>query len=50
LKQEAAVLLCFGFVFAQLQVATNLLLRSNIAKTQNSTLPNGYSIFSNAQG
>jgi hypothetical protein len=25
-------------------------LRSSLAKTQNSTLPNGYSIFSNAPG
>jgi hypothetical protein len=38
----------FGFVFAQLQGAVAMLLRSSLAKTQNSSLPNGYGISSNA--
>jgi hypothetical protein len=52
-KEEAAVLLGFGFIFAQSQAATGLLLRSSLAKharmaPKNSSLPNGYSISSNA--
>jgi hypothetical protein len=46
--EEAAVLLGFGFVFAQLQAAAGMLLRSSLAKAQNSSLPNGHSISSNA--
>ena len=46
-EKEAAVLLGFGFVFAQSQAAVGMLLRSSLAKPQNSSLPNGYSISSN---
>jgi hypothetical protein len=46
--KRAAVLLGFGFVFAQSQAAAGMLLRSSLAKTQNSSLPHGYSFFSNA--
>jgi hypothetical protein len=45
---KAAVLLGFGFVFAQSEAATDILLRSSLAKTQNSALPHGYSFSSNA--
>jgi hypothetical protein len=48
LANQTAVLFVFGFVFAQLQGATALLLRSSLAKIQNSSLPNGYGISSNA--
>ena len=50
----AAVLLGFGFVFAQSQAAVGMLLRSASPKTPkvladgHHSLPNGYSIFSNA--
>src|SRR5580698_7503511 len=47
-EKEAAVLLGFGFVFALSQAAAGMLLRSASPKHQNSSLPNGYSIFSNA--
>jgi hypothetical protein len=33
-EEEAAVLLAFGFVIAQSQAATGLLLRSSLAKSQ----------------
>jgi hypothetical protein len=39
----AAVLLGFGFVFAQLQGASAMLLRSSLARTQNPSLPNSTS-------
>jgi hypothetical protein len=42
--QAAAVLFVFGFIFTQLQAAVSLLLRSNLAKTKNSSPLNGYSI------
>jgi hypothetical protein len=45
---EAAVLLGFGFVFAQSQAAAGMLLRSASPKRQNSSLPNGYNISSKA--
>jgi hypothetical protein len=38
----------FGFVFALSQAAAGMLLRSASPKHQNSSLPNGYSISSNA--
>jgi hypothetical protein len=47
-ETSAAVLLGFGFVFAQSQAAAGMLLRSASPKRQNSSLPNGYSISSNA--
>jgi subtilase family serine protease len=49
-KIRAAVLLGFGFVFAQLQAAAGMRLRSASPKHQNSSLPHGYSIYSNARG
>jgi hypothetical protein len=42
---EKAVFLAFGFVSAQLQGVSNLLLRRSLAKSQKSPLRNGYSIF-----
>jgi hypothetical protein len=47
--EEAAVLLGFGFFFAQSQAAAGMLFRSASPKHQNPSLPNGCSIFSNAQ-
>jgi hypothetical protein len=38
----------FGIVFAQSQATLGMLLRSSLAKTQNSSLPNGYIISLNA--
>jgi hypothetical protein len=46
--EERAVFLGFGFVSAQSQGFSNLLLRRSLAKTQKILAPNGYSIFSNA--
>jgi hypothetical protein len=48
-EEETAVLLGFGFVFAQSRAALSMLLRSSLAKTQKSSLPHGYNIYSNAQ-
>src|SRR5882724_6578107 len=42
---ERAVFLVFGFVSAQLQGLSNLLLRRSLAKNQKSSLRDGYSIF-----
>jgi hypothetical protein len=47
-QKEAAVLLGFGFVFAQLQAAAGMLLRLASPKHQNSSPPNGHSISSKA--
>jgi hypothetical protein len=40
----------FGFVFALLQATAGMFLHSSLAKTQNSSLPHGYSFSSNAPG
>jgi hypothetical protein len=42
---ERAVFLVFGFVSAQLQGLSNLLLRQSLAKNQKSALRDGHSIF-----
>jgi hypothetical protein len=47
-EKKPAVLLGFGFVFAQSQAAAGMLLRSASPKRQNSSLPNGYGFSSNA--
>jgi hypothetical protein len=47
---ERAVFLVFGFVSAQLQGFSNLLLRRSLAKKPKILAPNGYGIFSNALG
>jgi hypothetical protein len=45
LRNKEAVFLVFGFVSAQLQGFSNLLLRQSLAKNQKSSLRIGYSIF-----
>ena len=47
-RVEEAVFLGFGFVLAQSQAATGMLLRQSLAKTPKILAPHGYSFSSNA--
>jgi hypothetical protein len=47
-EKEEAVFLSFGFVSAQLQGLSNLLLRQSLAKNSKILAPHGYSFSSNA--